>query len=85
MAHHKRKRARTSPTRGYSRNAMKHRLGARYAVYRWNGNYPRHHDKIFHTRPRRRLEKKIQKKVMKGTDPENLAWPVEHKPHIYYW
>lgn len=85
MAHFKRKRSRTSPSGGYSNNAMKHRLGSRYDEHAWIRNYPRHHDKVFHTRPRRRAEQRLERAVVKGADPDEINWPVSRKPHIYYW
>jgi hypothetical protein len=40
---------------------------------------------VFHTRPRRRRTKVCEIKVMKGFDPDAILWPLEKKPHIYYW
>jgi hypothetical protein len=40
----------------------------------------------FMTRPERRKNKRLCNKVLKGADPDNIAWPLgTRKPHIYYW
>jgi hypothetical protein len=85
MAHFKRKRSRTSPSGGYSGNAYKHRLGDRFDNRAWYRNYPRDHDKIFHTRPRRRKERQLERKILTGSDADGLAWPLAKKPHTYFW
>lgn len=49
-------------------------------------NHPRWWDIMHHTRPRRAKEKALTRKVLKGAiDAENVPWPLEKKPHIYYW
>ena len=43
-------------------------------------------DIVFHTRPKRRESRALEKKIMKGYDADGLVWPVgNHKPHTYYW
>lgn len=85
MAHFKRKHSRSSPSGGYSNNAYKHRLGPRYDDRTWYRNYPRHHDKVFHTRPLRRKTRMLEREILKGADADAMAWPVAKKPHIYFW
>ena len=41
---------------------------------------------LFHTRPRRRREKKNCHQVLHGADADSMAWDLgNHKPHKYYW
>lgn len=52
----------------------------------WCSTYPRWHDILFHTRPRRMAEAEIERAILAGkVDPDDTAWPLEHKPHKYYW
>ena len=47
---------------------------------------PRDWDILHHVRPHRRRSNKLLRNIMLGKiDPENAAWPLPHKPHIYYW
>lgn len=49
-------------------------------------NWPRSWDIVHHTRPRRAREKRLTKAIVAGKlDPDNVAWPLSKKPHIYYW
>jgi len=49
-------------------------------------SYPAWWDRTFHTRPRRAKERAITRNILVGKlDPDNAAWPLEKKPHIYYW
>jgi hypothetical protein len=85
MAHYKRKKPRISPSRGYSRNGLKHRLGDRHHKFAWIDNWPKYWDVLMHTKPSRRKQRKLEVAVMKGEDPDNMTWPEGRKPHIYYW
>lgn len=43
-------------------------------------------DILFHRRPRRRAESRLLIKVMKGADPDGLAWPRGNtRPQHWYW
>ena len=59
--------------------------GDRSRGLKHNRGYPRWHDIVFHTRPRRGAEKRLETKILRGADPESLNWPLEKKPHKYYW
>ena len=85
MAHHKRKRSRKANTAGSSRSYLSHRLGLAPEDVRWMENWPRWHDKIFHTTPRRHKESMACRSILKGMDPDTILWPLDRKPHIYYW
>lgn len=68
--HHKRKKARSR-----ARSNVK-------SMSSW----PKWWDVLFHTRPRRREEREIEKKLLKGDDPDSAIFPPgNHKPHNYYW
>jgi hypothetical protein len=47
--------------------------------------YPAAHDIIFHTRPQRRVTRQLEHRITRGADPDDIAWPLLRKPHIYYW
>jgi hypothetical protein len=51
----------------------------------WLGSWPRWHDIIFHSRPRRRAERRFEHAVLRGADADDLAWPLSKRPHEYYW
>jgi hypothetical protein len=85
MAHYKKKRPRTNPAGYYSANALKHRLGEKYDDHAWSSNWPRYWDKIFHIRPARRKNRQLEHSILRGADPDNMVWPDDRKPHIYYW
>jgi hypothetical protein len=85
MAHYKRKKPRTSPSGYYSANGLKNRLGKRHHDRAWIGNWPRHWDKVYHTRPARSKTRSLERSIMLGSDPDNMVWPDNRKPHIYYW
>jgi hypothetical protein len=53
--------------------------------YSQMGSYPAWWDRTFHTRPHRAKVRSLERKIMHGADPDNLAWPLAKKPHIYYW
>lgn len=91
MANYKRGYARTK-TRGRKR-WRDHRRPVRgdfdpnYAAkWLWLCNWPRWHDIEYHRRPKRRAERELIVRVLRGDDPDDLAWPLgNHKPHRYYW
>lgn len=48
-------------------------------------NWPAWWDRTFHTRPHRTATKRLELAVLRGADPDAIAWPLRHKPHFYYW
>jgi hypothetical protein len=71
MANYKRKRPRTTST--------KHSITSMSA-------WPRRHDVVFHTRPKRRAERRAIDAIRRGDDPDGVGWPLgNHKPHKYFW
>lgn len=54
--------------------------------YNMMSGSPRDWDITHHIRPHRRRVAKLVRNIMIGKiDPENAAWPLAHKPRIYYW
>ncbi len=42
--------------------------------------------KLYMTRPRSRVNKKLCHAVLRGKDPDGIAFPLGNsKPHEYYW
>jgi len=82
MANHKRKKARSQMGAG-SQNYLKRRLDP--SKWRWWQDAPSGHNILFNTRPRRREERLLERKVLKGEDPDGIAWPLATKPFDYYW
>ncbi len=42
--------------------------------------------KLYMNRPKRRKNARLCNRVLKGHDPESIAWPVgNRKPHEWYW
>ena len=42
--------------------------------------------KLHMTRPKRREDAYLCMRIIKGDDPEGIAFPLgNHKPHVYYW
>jgi len=36
--------------------------------------------------PKRAKNRRLARKVLRGADPEGMAWPTgNRRPHIYYW
>ena len=85
MAHFKRKRPRAAVSGTYSARGLEYRLGVRPELPFWLNNWPRWHDKLHHTRPRRHHTKRLEREVLNGADADGLIWPDDHKPHEYYW
>ena len=86
MANFRRRRPRTR-TSGKRYDKWKgKRLEARGIYYYWMGSWPSWWDILFHRRPTRRAEAAVAGAVMRGeVDPDAALWPLEKKPHKYYW
>lgn len=51
----------------------------------WLWNEPKEWRKLYKHTPRRsELAHKLAQ-IKKGYDPENMVWPLDRKPWIYYW
>jgi len=84
MAHHKRKRSRVLAGQGSS-NDLKRRFKNSTQDWKWWQGTPSSHNILFHTRPQRREERRLEIEILKGADPDNIPWPLDKKPHSYYW
>lgn len=82
MAHHKRKKARTRMSQG-SQNYIKRALGKE--DWRWYADSPSAHNILYHSRPKRRDTRHLERMIVKGQDPDEIVWPHAKKPIIYYW
>ncbi len=41
---------------------------------------------LFNGRPKRRRDKRHEREVVKGVDPDEVVWDLGNsKPHAYYW
>lgn len=83
MANFHRRRPRAATRSGYSTRAGNARF--REINPAWMCWWPRWWEVVFHTRPNRRRGRVAEIKIMKGFDPDAVLWPVEKKPHQYYW
>ena len=77
MANFKRKYPRSKGTRHFDKHDG--------CIEHWMTRWPASWDIIYHTRPRRRKTKAMEKKILQGFDFESTIWPVNKKPHKYYW
>ena len=50
--------------------------------WNWLGNEPRWWRKLYKHRPQRRAAKQAERAARMGDDP---LWPLDRKPHEYYW
>lgn len=52
----------------------------------WNWSEPSWWCNLLHTRPRRRATRHCEWRVLHNPDAaDGLIWPLDKKPHIYFW
>ena len=52
----------------------------------WNWSTPSWWNNIFHTRPWRRKTRRCEWRVLHAPDAaDSLIWPLDKKPHLYFW
>ena len=51
----------------------------------WIMNEPSHWHRQYSTKPRRARERLCYAQLRKGYDADDMVWPCNDKPHIYYW
>ena len=52
----------------------------------WLGHTPKWWTKLFMTRPKRRENKRVCRRILCGENPDGMAFPLgNRKPHDYYW
>ena len=92
----RRNKPRTKTSKRGSTNSWRKRNGLvvkpgkhPYGTGDWNTykspHWPKWWDVLYHTRPWRAKSKEVTRKVLNGADPDGITWPVNHKPHNYYW
>jgi hypothetical protein len=86
MANFKRRRPRLR-TSGKRYDKWKAReLEARFGPDFWLGSWPASWDILHHRRPRRRIEAATAAAIVRGDlDPETAVWPLNKRPHVYWW
>lgn len=58
----------------------------RHLAWVWLHNWPKYWDILRHRRPRRRRNRLLEHKVLRGADPDDMVWPLGNtRPHSYYW
>ena len=50
--------------------------------WHWLRNEPKEWRRMYKHKPRRAATRQAISKAMQGKDP---VWPLDKKPHIYYW
>ncbi len=86
MAHYKRGRPRTSSFQKTYNKWKDHELKQCGVYYYWASGWPRWWDIVFHRRPHRRKAWQVTKRVLAGKiDADAAVWPLDRKPHRYYW
>ena len=75
MAHFRRRRPRTST------------YGGKHGRCYWLSHWPAWWDRVFHTRPQRRLGRKFERAILLDRiEADDASWPLGNsKPHRYYW
>jgi hypothetical protein len=53
--------------------------------HNWYNNEPRWHRKLFKHRKRRAAWRSAYARVLKGADLDNMVYPMDTRPWIYYW
>lgn len=52
----------------------------------WNWTAPGWWHNLFHTRPWRRATRRCEWRVLHDPDAaDSLIWPLDRKPHWYFW
>ncbi len=73
-------------TNTYRRKIDEHHFGKKFRDGHRQMTTPQWWIKDYMTKPRRRESTRLCYSIIKGEDPENIAWPLGNKkPHIYYW
>lgn len=71
--------------RGADGKLLRGKYRSHHGVRCPNGT-PKWWRRLFMTRPRRHANAACCVRIIKGADPEGMAFPLgNHKPHVYYW
>lgn len=89
MANFRRRRPahRTSSRSGHQSHWDRLKFERKHGFRWWFcGSWPAAWDITYHRRPARRAEAAVTSAVFRGDlDADEACWPVNHKPHRYYW
>lgn len=86
MAHYKRRRPRSSGAKVNDYKVIVKRLERKGLRYRWIGSSPGWWNAMEHIRPKRREAAAMERAILRGSDPDDLMWPVgSNKPHSYWY
>jgi len=69
-----------SRTKHHGDKAKEREFGSSWG---WLGSYPNWWDTMFHHKPRRQRERQARHKVLRGDEDE--LWPLDKKPHKYFY
>ncbi|EDZ3666743.1 hypothetical protein GVT61_06110 [Salmonella enterica] len=62
------------------------RVGSHFtSCARWFDKSPSWYRNMMMTRPERREVRKLLNQVMRGHDADGIAFPVSHRPFVYWW
>lgn len=62
------------------------RVGSHFAsCARWFDKSPSWYRNMMMTRPERREVRRLLNQVMRGHDADGIAFPVSHRPFVYWW
>lgn len=62
------------------------RIGSRFvSCAGWASKSPSWYRNLVMTRPERREVKRLLNQVMRGRDFDSIAFPLDHRPLLYWW
>lgn len=85
MANFRRKKPAHRTSHRYSSRTFEKRYKVKDWWVAWICKAPAWHHIVFHRRPRRRATAAMENKILRGHDPDAAEWPLDKKPHRYYW
>jgi hypothetical protein len=53
--------------------------------HNWYNKEPKWHRKLFKHRARRAEWRRVSAKIAHGADMDNIVYPMDSRPWIYYW
>jgi hypothetical protein len=53
--------------------------------YKWFSREPKWHRRLFKHRKRRAEWSRLRAKIAHGADLDNVVYPMDKRPWIYYW
>lgn len=72
--------------RGPDGKLLRSKFRCRDGGPRFPSGTPKWWRRLHMTRPRRHANAEYCARIIRGTDPDSMAFPLgNHKPHVYYW